>query len=125
MLDKLAPKISNYSLLHWDRFVGVCFVLVGLAGYAGLLEKLQHPVGFILLGVGMNAFAMMRRSIQFIGDVRRYRLATGHGWKKIYGETYPAFGAVAFWLLVIWVCCRYAFMNFQISEAWIKWVLRY
>jgi hypothetical protein len=113
MLDKLAPKISDYSLLHWDRFIGVCFVLVGLAGLAGLLEKLSHPVGMLLLGVSVNAFAMMRRSIQL------------QGWKQIWHETYPACGAVAFWLLAIWVCCRYAFMNFQINEAWIKWLLRY
>lgn len=125
MLDKLAPKISDYSLLHWDRFIGVCFVLVGLAGVAGFLEKLAHPVGVLLLGISVNAFAMMRRSIQFIGNVRRYHLAALHGWKQIWHDTYPAFGAVAFWLLVFWVCCRYAFMNFQINEAWTKWLLRY
>lgn len=76
---ELVPKISDYSLLHWDRFIGVCLVLVGLASFAGLLEKLPHPVAVLLLGVSVNAFAMMRRSIQFIGNVRRIRLAALSG----------------------------------------------
>ena len=122
MLDKFVPKIPAYALYYWDSFTGLCLFLVGLGGFAGLLEKLPHPVGVMLLGIAANGFAMMRKSIRYIGDVRRHR---ERYWRQVLRETYPALGAVGFWAVFAWGFLRYAAINFQITEGWIKWALHY
>jgi len=115
MFDTLVPKLSAYAVFYWDSFLGICFVLVGLAGFAGLLEKLPHPIGVALSGFGLIAFGMARRCGHHIGNIRR---GCGGYWPSIREQAYPTCFLWVFWVLVLWVCCRYAALNFQITEHW-------
>lgn len=122
MLDKIVPKLSAYAVFYWDGFIGVVTVLIGLAGFAGLLDKLPHPVGLVFFGLGLNALSMARRCVHHIGNVRRE--CTGY-WPDIRRQAYPTFFALLFWCVLLWACCRYAALSYQINETWVRVVLHY
>ena|ERR1700693_4784052 len=84
MLDKLVPKISAYAVFYWDGFLGICFVLVGLAAF---FQNVPHATGLLLSGLGMSGFSMARRKVHHIGNVRRS--CNGY-WPDIRKQAYPS-----------------------------------
>jgi hypothetical protein len=119
MFDKLVPKLPAYAVFYWDSFLGICFVLGGLAAF---FQKVPYAIGVLLCGFGLIAFSMARRCCHHIGGVRRS--CQGY-WPEIRKQAYPTFFFLIVWAIVSWVCFRYAALDLQITVQWVRWLLFY
>ena len=117
-LEKLVPKLPGFAFPYWDRFLGICLVLVGLIAF---LQRIPHAIGLLLSGFGVITLSVVRECWHYIGAVR---LQT---FQPKYKRTlvYPRVLAIMFWLPVSWGFFRYAALDFQITAQWLRWILHY
>jgi hypothetical protein len=102
---------------YWDGFLGICFVLVGLAAF---LQKVSHTTGLLLSGLGMSGFSIARRNAHHIGNVRRS--CNGY-WPDLRKQAYPSFVFCLCWLAFSWGCFRYAALDFEMTAQWARRIL--
>jgi hypothetical protein len=122
LLEKVIPKLPAAAFYYWDRFLGICLVLAGVAGVAGLVQGVtSSAVGLLLSGFGLITFSMARECFRYIGAVRVTEWSAQYKWSR----AYPRVLASALWLAVSWVLFRYAALNFHITEQWVRWIFRY
>ena len=117
-LDKLIPKLPAFAFLYWDCFVGICFVLAGLAAF---LQKVPHAIGLLLSGLGFITFSMARHRWHYIGRIRLGEYSPQY--KRTLA--YPLVLSSVAWLAVSWSFFRYAAIDFEITAQWIRRFLRY
>jgi hypothetical protein len=117
-LGKLVPKLPDFAIAYWDRFLGICFVLVGLAA---LLQKVPHAIGLLLSGFGLTTFGMARRCWHYIGGVRVGEFSPKY--KRTLA--YPKVLASVVWVAASWSFFRYAALDFEITAQWIRRILHY
>jgi len=98
----------------------MCFVLAGLAAF---LQKLPHFSGVLLLGFGLITLSFTRQAMHYIGYLAElFRVEPRRKRRAVH---YPRALSVVFWGSVSWACFRYAFIDFNITEQWLRWVFRY
>jgi hypothetical protein len=118
LLEKVIPKIPAFAFRYSDWFLGICFVLTGLAAF---LQKVPHAAGLMLSGGGLIALSMARQCGHYIGAVRVGDFSPSY--KRMLA--YPKVLFVAVWSGVSWGFFRYAALDFEIPARWIHWALRY